>query len=103
MNRREKIEERLRSDPDDVFLNYSYAMELSREDVPAAQAVFEKVRTLDPNYVPAYFQEGQMLAQAGQTDAARDVIRSGIGIARATGDSHALGEMTEFLDSLEEN
>lgn len=101
MNRKEKIEERLRSDPDDVFLNYSYAMELSKEgDVAAASQAFKRVRELDPRYVPAYFQEGQMLASEGEVDSAREILQQGIAVARQVGDSHALGEMTEFLETL---
>jgi tetratricopeptide (TPR) repeat protein len=101
MNRREKIEERLRSDPDDVFLNYTYAMELSKEDeLQAAQKAFARVRQLDPDYIPAYFQEGQMLGKHGEVEAAREILKSGIEVARRIGDSHALGEMTEYLESL---
>lgn len=101
MNRREKIEERLRSDPDDIFLNYTYAMELSKEeDLTAARNAFARVRQLDPDYVSAYFQEGQLLGGHGETEAAREILQSGILVARRLGDSHALGEMTEYLESL---
>ncbi|WP_437227641.1 hypothetical protein SH661x_000479 [Planctomicrobium sp. SH661] len=101
MTRREKIEERLRADPDDVFLNYSYAMELSKSpELEEARRAFQKVRSLDPNYVSAYFQEGQMLSNHGEVEAAKEVLRSGIEVARRIGDSHALGEMSEFLEQL---
>lgn len=101
MTRREKIEERLQEDPDDVFLNYSYAMELAKtSEVDTARKFFQKVRLLDPQYVAAYFQEGQMLANEGDAAAAREVLSAGIAVARQTGDDHALAEMTDFLDSL---
>ena len=101
MARREQIEDRLRESPEDLFLNYAYAMELAKEgDVPAAQAAFEQVRQLDENYVPAYFQEGQLLAGADQIDQARAILQAGIGVARRINDTHALGEMTEFLETL---
>jgi len=101
MTRREKIEERLKVDPDDTFLNYSYAMELSKEgETDLARNAFQKVRDLDPNYVSAYFQEGQMLAAQEEPAAAREILLAGIDVARRIGDSHALGEMTEFLNQL---
>lgn len=101
MNRREKIESRLAEDPDDPFLNYTYAMELAKlGEVEQAQQSFRKVRQLDANYVPAYFQEGQMLAHSGRIEEAQALLRAGIAVARQIGDSHALGEMTDFLDSL---
>ncbi|SFJ54235.1 tetratricopeptide repeat protein [Planctomicrobium piriforme] len=101
MTRKEKIEERLRADPDDVFLNYTYAMELAKlEDLPAAQTAFARTRALDANYVSAYFQEGQLLAGQGEVAAAREILQAGIVVAKKIGDSHALGEMTDFLDNL---
>jgi hypothetical protein len=43
---------------------------------------------------------GQQLASLGRTEEARDSLRSGIDQARAQGDAHAAGEMSEFLASL---
>ncbi len=102
MSRRQKIEDRLQIDPDDVFLNYSYAMELAKlGEEPAARAAYLRVRELDPNYVPGYFQEGQFLAGVGDLENARTVLQAGITVARRIGDSHAVGEMTEFLQGLD--
>ncbi len=101
MSRLEKVQAMLKENPDDIFLNYAIAMEFSKEDqIVLAQAAFKKVRKLDPNYVPAYFQEGQMLAQDDQIPEAQAILKEGIDVAKRTGDNHALGEMTEFLDTL---
>lgn len=101
MSRRDQIEALLLESPEDVFLNYAYAMELSKKaEIEQARLIFAKVRNLAPDYVPAYFQEGQMLAQQDQLDEARQILAEGIRMARHTGDSHAFGEMTEFLESL---
>lgn len=87
--------------PQDPFLNYAYAMELTKEGVVSeACSAFSRVRELDPNYVPAYFQEGQLLARDGQIEAAREILQNGLAVAQQVGDSHAFGEMTEFLNSL---
>ncbi|HWL07470.1 MAG TPA: hypothetical protein VNQ76_03630 [Planctomicrobium sp.] len=101
MTRREKIEERLQIEPDDVFLNYSYAMELTKlGEEAAARSAFRRVRELDADYVSGYFQEGQFLAGLGDVDEARSILQAGIAVARRIGDTHALGEMTDFLDNL---
>ena len=101
MSRIEKIEAMLQESPEDLFLNYAYAMELAKEmEVPRAQAAFARVREINADYVPAYFQEGQMLAQDDQIDEARSILQQGITVARNTGDDHALGEMTEYLETL---
>ncbi len=98
MSRREKIEALLAETPDDVFLNYSLAMECTKVgEVEDARKAFATCRELDPNYVPAYFQEGQLLAGQDQIAEAQAILNEGIAVARAVGDDHALGEMTEFL------
>jgi len=101
MSRREKIEAMLQNSPEDVFLNYTLAMQLSQDnETEAARSAFEKVRKLDPDYVPAYFQEGQLLARMEQPAAAREILNFGIDVAKRVNDQHALGEMTEFLASI---
>ena len=51
-------------------------------------------------YVPAFFMAGQQLTQLERVNEARSFLRDGIEAARAAGDSHAAGEMSEFLASL---
>jgi hypothetical protein len=76
-------------------------MELAKEeDDSAARQAFRRVRELDPKYVPAYFQEAQLLASRGNAGEAKILLKEGIALARQTGDSHAAGEMTDFLESL---
>lgn len=100
-SRRERIETMLADDPQDAFLRYSLAMELSKEG--QHDRSLELLRGLtadDPPYVPAYFMSGQQLAQLGRVNDARAVLRDGIEQARRTGDAHAAGEMSEFLAGL---
>ncbi len=101
MSRREKIEAMLATDPGDAFLRYSLAMELDKEG--------EHERSLDQfsglmgdaePYVPAFFMAAQQLSRLGRIDEARAALREGIEHARAAGNSHAAGEMSEFLASL---
>ena len=101
MSRREQLEELLQSEPDDVFLNYALAKQcVSDGDTEGGLAGFARTLELDPNYVPAYFQQGQVLAEQGKTDSAREIIHAGIAVAQKVGDTHAVGEMTEFLAML---
>lgn len=101
MSRIDKIQAQLAIAPDDPFLNYCLAMELaSVQDVAGARAAFQKVQQLDPQDVAAFFQEGQLLAAEGETDAAREVLQQGIDRARSVGNDHALAEMVGFLDTL---
>jgi hypothetical protein len=101
MSRREKIEALLAADPGDQFLRYSLAMELDKEG--NHQRSLEQfgglMRDAAP-YVPAFFMAAQQLARLSRIAEARTALREGIEIARATGNSHAAGEMSEFLASL---
>ncbi len=101
--RREKIEAMLVDDPTDTFLRYSLAMELDKEG--ENDSSLEKLRELtrdETPYVPAFFMGGQQLARLDRVTESRAILRDGIEQARTQGDSHAAGEMSEFLASLGE-
>ena len=97
----EQLEEMLRKEPDDVFLNYSLAMVL-RRDGRSEEALrrFDSCLDLDDSYIPAFFQKAQLLTALGQEDDARTVLEQGIERAKVTGDEHARGEMQEYLEAL---
>ena len=99
--RREKIEAMLADDPQDIFLRYSLAMELDKEGQNSASlGRLAELYSESPAYVPAFFMAGQQLVRLDRVAEARTVLREGIESARAQGDSHAAGEMSEFLASL---
>lgn|SRR5690606_28160638 len=100
-SRRQKIEAMLAEEPGDQFLRYSLAMELEKEG--EHERSLELLRGLmrePPGYVAAFFRAGQQLAGLGRIDEARAALREGIETARAQGNAHAAGEMSEFLTSL---
>ncbi len=99
--RREKIEAMLADEPGDTFLRYSLAMELDKEG--ANDSSLEKLAELtrdQPPYVPAFFMAGQQLVRLDRVSEARTILRDGIEAARQQNDTHAAGEMSEFLSSL---
>ncbi len=101
--RREKIEAMLVDDPNDTFLRYSLAMELDKEG--ENDSSLEKLSELTQDetpYIPAFFMGGQQLARLNRLADSRAMLSDGIEQARAQGDSHAAGEMGEFLASLGE-
>lgn len=100
-SRREKIEAMLADEPGDRFLRYSLAMELDKEGKHDQSLQYlDGLSSEDPPYVPAFFMTGQQLARLNRIDEASAVLRDGIEQARAQGDAHAAGEMSEFLSSL---
>lgn len=101
--RRMKIEAMLKDDPQDVFLRYSLALEMeSGDEWEAGLEILEQLARETPPYVPAFHMAGQHLVKYGRIDDARRALREGIEAARAAGNSHAAGEMSELLMSLGE-
>ncbi|MFH5802917.1 tetratricopeptide repeat protein [Alienimonas sp. DA493] len=98
--RREKLERLLADDPGDAFLRYSLALELAKTDEDAALREFDRVIEEHPDYVPAYFMKGQTLARGDRDEEARETLTAGIEVATRTGDDHAAGEMSGFLETL---
>ncbi|MBL9122466.1 MAG: hypothetical protein JNG90_02460 [Planctomycetaceae bacterium] len=99
--RREQLETLLADDPGDAFLRYGLALELEKSGEHAASLDLLAGLTRDePPYVPAYFMAAQQLAGLERTNEARTFLRNGIVAARQQGNSHAAGEMAEFLAQL---
>ena len=101
LSRRQRIEALLADDPGDPFLHYSLALELDKEgDHEASLAEFRGLMAAAEPYVPAFFMAAQKLARLSRVAEARTALRDGIEHARAAGNHHAAGEMSEFLASL---
>lgn len=101
MSRRAQLEQFLAAEPHDPFVRYGLAMICAADgDTDLAQQHFEQLITEHPDYVAGYFQWAQLLARLDEADCAKPLLMTGIAVARRIGDSHAAGEMTEFLGSL---
>ena len=101
MPSRAQLEQLLAADPTDVFLAYAEAMACASEGSPdEAIDLLAALVEEHADYVPAWFQRGQLLAAEGRVQSARDVLTEGIAVAGRVGDSHAEGEMIEFMESL---
>ena len=103
MSRRQQIEEMLLEDPQDEFLRYSLAMELAKDgEVEKSLDLFKQLYSGSPPHVPAFFMAAQQLTKQGEINEARTILRNGIDAAREQGNTHAAGEMSEFLSNLGE-
>jgi hypothetical protein len=101
VSRKARLEALLADDPSDQFLRYGLALELEKEgDHAGSLKLLSALQTDAVPYLAAYFRAGQQLTRLARIDEARAVLRDGIELARTRGDSHAAGEMSEFLASL---
>ena len=93
----------LEQEPDDVFTHYAVALEYAgMKDYKKAIKKLEEVINRDPNYVAAYQQLGRLQAQTDHEDDALRTFEKGIQVASLLGDTHAVKEMKESLDDLDD-
>ena len=100
-DRIEGIRHLLAKDPDDLFLNYSLAMELAGADqTDEALALFARCHSLDENYMPAYVEAGKCARAAGRLNDAKDHFRKALELATNAGETHAADGLQQQLDAL---
>lgn len=89
----EQLERFAQEDPDDPFNLYALGLEYLKSDVSKAQTIFEQLVDQHPQYVPTYYQLGQLYAEQGRTEEAIQILERGTVAARNSGDQKALREM----------
>lgn len=91
----------LADEPQDAFLRYSLAMEVSKVgEHERAQELYQGLMQDQPPYIPAFLMAAQLFVQLDEIESARGVLRTGIEAAREQGEAHAAGEMADLLASL---
>lgn len=101
MPRREQLLEMLQNDPNDPFLIYAVALDdIATGNDEAGLARLSQLNETQPDYVPAWFQRGQVLARLGQTDESRVILQQGIQAAVQAGNDHAAAEMSALIETL---
>jgi len=97
----EKLTEILENQPNDLFSLYAMAMELkSLEKFDESLVYFDRVLSLDPGCVSAYYQKAQVLVKLSKIVEAREILQAGIPHAVEAGQLHARDRMRELLDIL---
>ena|SRR5579864_2180545 len=103
MTRLEKLQEFLKSDPDDSFTRYAIGLEYrAADDLPKAIETLEALVINDPGYVATYYQLADCYRRIKETEKAKSSYHKGIIQARAAQDLHAVSELQAALDELED-
>ena len=101
MQRIEKLRGMLANAPEDIFLNFSLAMELMSVGAPGeARHQFEHTIELDPNYLPAYQRLAELLIKEKCFEEARTQLEAARPIAEEAGDQHMLDNIKDTLAML---
>jgi predicted Zn-dependent protease len=92
------LESLVQSGKADSFARYGLAIEYKRLGRPDdALDQFQRLRDLDPSYVPQYLMAGQLLLSLARKEEARAWLRAGVAQAKLVGNSHAQGELESAL------
>lgn len=97
------LSQMLEADPADPFLRYGIALEyLNAGDYKGAVGHFETLVAAHPDYVPTYYQYGVALVQAGDVEAAVEVLEKGVVVANEAGERKTANELAMLLEDLED-
>jgi len=101
MDRLGRLNEMLKANPADNFLQHALALEyIKAGNDAAAKSVFENILSNDPGYTGSYYHLAKLLERTGEKEAALQWYEKGMVAARAAGDNHALGELRAAYDDL---
>ena len=101
MDRIEKLNEFLKDNPADSFVQHALALEyikLGNDD--EARKLFEAIVEREPGYVGTYYHLGKLLERTGDNDAAVKVYEKGMSEAKKAGENHAYGELRGAYEEL---
>jgi tetratricopeptide (TPR) repeat protein len=95
MNQRiELLRSLLEASPTDSFTLFALAKEYEKVgDTDQALHFYEQLRTNDPQYVGLYYHLGKLHEVRNDFDAAIEIYRSGLTVAKAAGNQHAWLEL----------
>ena len=101
MDRIEKLQEFLKSNPSDNFLRHALAVEyIKMQDDERARAIFEEILNASPEYVGSYYHLAKLLERNGDTEAAIRWYEKGMQMAREANDQHAYNELQAAYEDL---
>ncbi|MBL7723013.1 MAG: tetratricopeptide repeat protein [Chitinophagaceae bacterium] len=101
MSRIEKLNEFLKTNPSDSFLQHALALEyIKLGDDEKARGLFEELLNREPGYIGSYYHLAKLLERNDKTDDAVKVYEKGMEEAKKAGDNHALGELRGAYEEL---
>lgn len=101
--RKEMIYDMLLKEPRDLFLNYALALEhVATENYTEAEEQFLKTLSIGADYLPCYYQLGQLYEKLANTEKALTYYKQGVELANKQGNKKALGELNEAIWLLED-
>jgi uncharacterized protein HemY len=102
MDRKSKIEEFLKQQPDSSFLLFALAKEWEAEQNDEnAIATYQQIVRNDPKYTGTYYHLGKIFVQRGEYQMAREIFIQGLEACKLAHAIHDANELQAALDDLE--
>jgi Tfp pilus assembly protein PilF len=101
MDRIEKLQQFLRENPGDSFVQHALALEyIKLGNDGEAKHHFESLLARDPAYTGSYYHLARLLQRNNDADAAIKVYERGMEETKKAGDNHAYGELRSAYEEL---
>ena len=101
MNRIEKLKEYMKTAETDSFLQHALALEyIKKSEDETAKALFEKLLSLNEDYVGSYYHLAKLQERLGEREAALATYEKGLAKSKALGDNHAYNELLAAYEDL---
>ena len=101
MDRINKLNEFLKANPTDSFVQHALALEyIKLGNDETAQTLFEELLNREPGYVGSYYHLAKLLERNDRVKDAIDVYEQGMLKAKETGDMHTYNELKTAYEDL---
>jgi len=90
----------IEQDPEEPFNYYALAMEYISEQPDKALDILKLLMDKFPDYLPTYYQAGQVLHEAEAYEAAKEILEKGIALAKRQNDTKTLNELQASLQNV---
>lgn len=101
MDRITKLNEFLKVNPKDSFVQHALALEyIKLGNDEQARGLFEEILNREPGYIGSYYHLAKLLERNDKADEAINVYEKGMEEAKKAGDNHALGELRGAWEEL---
>jgi Tfp pilus assembly protein PilF len=101
VDRISKLNEFLKANPTDSFVQHALALEyIKLGNDEQAKGLFEEILNREPGYIGSYYHLAKLLERNDKTDEAIKVYEKGMEEAKKAGDNHAFGELRGAYEEL---
>ena len=101
MDRIDKLQEFLKINPNDSFVQHALALEYIKSgDDPVARQLFEEILRREPGYIGSYYHLAKLFERNGDNEAAIKWYEKGMEEAKKAGENHAYSELRSAYEEL---